>query len=194
MKKFNKIFQIGFNKCGTSSIHKFFKENGLSSIHWGKGRLAQIINANSKRGAPLLTNLDQFDCFTDMENMKRDIYIYLTHYKELDKQYPNSKFILNTRPVDKWLLSRSKHGNYLQIFKNMKNLTGAQALDFWKNQYETHAKNVKDYFAGRPEDLLIFDIETEGWKLSEFMSKIIDLKFYEFKQYNKTKEEQQEEI
>ena len=43
-----KIFQIGFNKCATVSLHKFFESNGLKSIHWDKGRLAKTIYKNSK--------------------------------------------------------------------------------------------------------------------------------------------------
>jgi hypothetical protein len=37
----NKIFQIVFNRCGTSSLYHFFKNNGLVSIHWNKGNLAK---------------------------------------------------------------------------------------------------------------------------------------------------------
>lgn len=36
-----KIFQIGFNKCGAVSLHKFFLDNGLKSIHWDNGNLAK---------------------------------------------------------------------------------------------------------------------------------------------------------
>ena len=37
-----KVFLIGFNKCGTTSLHKFFRDQGLKSAHcWlGKRHLA----------------------------------------------------------------------------------------------------------------------------------------------------------
>ena len=33
--------------------------------------------------------------------------------EELDKKYPDSLFILNTRSFDKWILSRLKHGYHM---------------------------------------------------------------------------------
>ena len=36
-----KIFQIGFNRCGTGSLYNFFKENGFISIHWDSGEIAK---------------------------------------------------------------------------------------------------------------------------------------------------------
>jgi hypothetical protein len=41
-----KIFQIGFNKCGTSTIHHYLRANGVRSVHWDDGRLAQRMFAN----------------------------------------------------------------------------------------------------------------------------------------------------
>ena len=35
-----KIFQIGFNKCGTRSITQLFHDSNVRSIHWDEGRLA----------------------------------------------------------------------------------------------------------------------------------------------------------
>ena len=29
-----KVFQIGFNKCGTKSLMDFFVQNGYPSVHW----------------------------------------------------------------------------------------------------------------------------------------------------------------
>jgi len=43
MKNFKKIFQIGFNKCGTTSIHQFLLNNGIRSVHWEGGKIADEI-------------------------------------------------------------------------------------------------------------------------------------------------------
>ena len=43
-----KIFVIGFNKCGTTSLHKMFKRAGLTSSHYrhhGADGLGVIIGA-----------------------------------------------------------------------------------------------------------------------------------------------------
>ena len=45
-----KIFQIGFNKCGTKTLHHYFSRNGIRSVHWDEGRLAQRMFANLASG------------------------------------------------------------------------------------------------------------------------------------------------
>lgn len=47
-------------------------------------------------------NTDKYECFSD--NGQKN------NYKELDLNYENSIFILNVREMDKWLISRFKHG------------------------------------------------------------------------------------
>jgi hypothetical protein len=183
----NKIFQIGFNKCGTVSMHKFFEANRLKSVHWDKGRLAQRIQSNFISGLPLLSGYENYDCFTDMESQSENIFIYLTLFKELDRQYPNSKFILNIRNRDNWIESRLNHRNYLEISQKLFNTDKDGVIDIWINDWERHISGVKEYFKCRPEDLLIFDIENESNKLFDFISKIINLRSKDFGQYNKTK-------
>jgi hypothetical protein len=189
MKKINKIFQIGFNKCGTVSICEFFKKNGLRCCHWEDGVLADTINSNYITNQPLLKGYETYDVFTDMENVSKNIFIYLTHYKELDKQYPNSKFILNIRPIDNWIKSRINHIEppYLNEFKQITKLDEAGVIELWKHQWNEHIKSVTEYFKDRPDDLLIFDIETEAHKLSEFMSPYIEIKTKNFPKINETK-------
>lgn len=187
MEKINKIFQIGFNKCGTVSIYNFFENNGLKSIHWGMGMLAFTIKRNDEIGYPLLNGYEHYDCFTDMEDVHKNIFIHLTHFKELDKQYPNSKFILNIRPVDKWINSRIHHPNYLNCHKKITGLDEDGVIEHWKKQWEDHIESVKEYFKDRPNDLLVFDIESESHKLVEFFSNYIEIKSTEFGHHNKTK-------
>jgi hypothetical protein len=114
-RKFNKIFQIGFNKCGTTSIHNLFVQCGLKSVHHGKGIIARKICYNIINNKKMLDGVDKYDCYTDIESVHHMQYPFITHYKLLDEQYPNSLFILNTRPINKWIESRLK--NYLVIYK-----------------------------------------------------------------------------
>lgn len=183
-----KIFQIGFNKCGTVSLHKFFKSNGLKSIHWDEGRLAKRILKNFQQNLPLLNGYENYDCFTDMESQSDNIFIYLTHFKELDKQYPDSKFILNVRNREQWIESRINHRDYLKVYKQITGLDEQGVIDLWISDWDNHLKSVKDYFIERPEDLLIFDIDEESEKLFDFMSKTTNIGNRNFGQYNKTKQ------
>ena len=110
-----KIFQIGFNRCGTRTLHHYFSRNGLRAVHWDEGRLARRMFANLASGNNLLEGYEQFDVFTDMEYLD-DFGTYLEAYKlfpQLAAQYPNAIFILNTRNREAWIRSRLTHGKEL---------------------------------------------------------------------------------
>jgi hypothetical protein len=189
-KKFNKIFQIGFNKCGTTSLHKFFKANDLKSIHWGDAKLAKKIVENHKLNKPILSEYEDYDCYTDMESSDDNIFIYLTHFKELDKQYPNSKFILNVRDVDLWIQSKLNHPSYLDSYKSITGLDTNSVIIHWREIWDKHIKNVTTYFKNRDNDFLMFNIENESDKLINFMSKFTTLKDKTFGHFHKTSDKQ----
>ena len=99
----------------------------------GEGFVAAGIEASRIEGKPLLHYVDGFQVYCDMEFMREDhagkhisrrpfrklynalgeekirtpIYAY-TYFEELDKQYPGSRFILNTREVEGWIRSRRR--------------------------------------------------------------------------------------
>ena len=162
-----KIFQIGFNKCGTRSIHHFFEKNGIKSIHYDKGRLAKTILIRNYNNKLLLDNkYNKYTVFTDMENIRSNmfpIYIPQLFFKKLYYQYPNSKFILNIRNKQKWLKSRCAHrnGNYLKIISNKLKKTEEEVVLHWSNEWDIHINNVKLFFTKKPGKLLIFDIEND---------------------------------
>ena len=105
-----RFFQIGFNRCGTTSIHSFFEANGIPSIHYDDGRLATTMFDNLDQGRFILRGYEGYNAFTDME--------YLTHsryyegyklYRPIMEQVPDAKFILNVRDPDRWIMSRLIH-------------------------------------------------------------------------------------
>ena len=77
-----KIFVIGFNKCGTTSLHGLFKICNIASVHKSGLNTQEILKLATK-----------YDAITDGNH-----YNFQDYY---DK-YPNSLFILNTRPLKKW--------------------------------------------------------------------------------------------
>lgn len=192
-----KVFQIGFSKCGTSTLNFFFSQNGISAIHHDHGRLAVSIYENAHNGFPLLSqNYEKFFLFTDMEKMYADppISIPMLFFKELDRQYPGSKFILNTRDKQDWLKSRAKHPvgtNFTETLleKNSQILkvTPEEVLERWSIERDQHHQAVIEYFKDRPDDLLIFDIDKDSpEKITAFFKDyfVLDPKLY--KHINKT--------
>ena len=64
-----KIFVIGFNKTGTTSLHQLFTNIGLRSVH-GVGNY-------------VMSEINNYDCFTDGDHFD---------FEEYYREYPNSLF------------------------------------------------------------------------------------------------------
>ena len=193
----NKIFQIGFNKCGTLSIHRLFlnySEPKLPSVHWENGTLAYNMQQNLDKGLPILHGYDYIKVFTDMETYMTtnniDSYLFMfKHYQIIDQQYPNSKFILNTRNINNWIISRLNHKSgwkiqdgkptklkesesYYKSHMKIYNINSlSKLITIWENEWYDHHNNVINYFRNRTNDLLVFDIELDHInKIKSFFS------------------------
>jgi len=178
MDNFNKIFQIGFNKCGTTSIHYLFENftnPKIPSIHWDSGNLAKTIEDNIKNSRNLLTGYETYTSFFDMEYLDDKYFFAGTLYKELDMQYPNSKFILNTRNINNWIVSRLNHKNKTYIERHMSYylLNQEEIIKKWKKEWTKHHRDVSVYFNNRKNDLLIYNIESDDiGKIKDFFPQI----------------------
>lgn len=180
----NKIFQIGFNKCGTTSIFELFHKytDGLKCIHWDFNKLANTIHTNvTNNCSNPLGEYEKYDVITDMESATLDniILAHRDYFVDLDKAYTNSKFILNIRHIDNWIKSRLNHrkqvkDTYISMYMSVYKLNSIeQVIELWSNDWYHHINNVKTYFSDRPNDLLIFDIETDSFnKLQQFFNTI----------------------
>lgn len=88
-----KVFCLGFNKTGTSSLHQFFLAAGLRSVHDDRWPAWTWIPEGKQI-------LQRFDAYSDGEHC---------NFKMLKQWFPDSAFVLNTRPHRDWLRSRVKH-------------------------------------------------------------------------------------
>ena len=115
-----RIFLIGFNKCGTTSFHDYFKANGITSVHWRANTLAMALHRNQLAGQPLLSGIEDWTAYTDMicipgtpwERSNSDGMPLIEGcrlFRELHQAYPEALFILNTRDPMQWVRSRLKH-------------------------------------------------------------------------------------
>lgn len=192
-----KVFQIGFSKCATSSLAAFFNLNGIPAIHHDFGNLALSMHENANSGKPLIApEYKNYLVFTDMENLFDDppINAAMLYFKELDQQYPGSKFILNTRNKKAWLKSRSKHPvnkngrtNLLAANAKMLQLSEKEVLALWSKEWDQHHQAVITYFKDRPQDLLIFDIDNDSpQKLVDFFQDNFVLDAAHYMHKNKT--------
>ena len=103
-----KVFCIGLNKTGTSSIHAAFRILGLKSVHYQDETGASIkdmILDNFLAGRYILQGIEGYDAYSDWDKAPHTIDVF----KEFDRQCPGSKFIVNTRELEAWLSSRERH-------------------------------------------------------------------------------------
>jgi glycosyltransferase involved in cell wall biosynthesis len=155
-----RIFGIGLNKTGTSSLHAALDLLGFQSLHWGGPAIRRLVEASLADGRPLLSRLDQrFDAFSDIQALS-------TSFEQLDQQYPGSRFVLTVRPIDDWIESRRRHVEANQA----RQAGGAYDGEFltvdepaWREQWEEHVARVRSYFAGRDDFLEIDLSDGGGW-------------------------------
>ena len=88
-----KVFCIGFNKTGTTSLHAFFEHEGLTSMH----NIAWPVESHRLTGRSFF---EKTTCYTDGEQAA---------FHRLEEWFPNAVFVLNTRDERSWLRSRIKH-------------------------------------------------------------------------------------
>jgi hypothetical protein len=154
------VFFIGFNKCGTRSLAKYLSDSGAATYHGGVHIDSHVsILLNIVRRTPCLQGFDQFDAYLDVGAIQ-------SQFRQLDRDYPGSKFVLNTRDVDHWIISRLNHvdGRYVQ-FMNLfygVDLTWTEWADRWRTEFIEHHRAVTSHFESRPKDYLRFDIETDS--------------------------------
>jgi hypothetical protein len=166
-----KVFCVGFNKTGTTSLHHWFVAAGLDSSH---DATYQKRTRTMGREA-LRSYLDAHDAFSDGERANVPI---------LRDLYPDAKFVLNTRPMRSWLESRVKHvfrwrgGALAPPTADDRPRPGphsggmareylrdpAQAISDWIDRREVHHRAVLELFPTDDSRLLVVDVTTDaGW-------------------------------
>jgi hypothetical protein len=174
--KGKKVFAIGFPKTGTTSINRALTTLGYK-VKGHFGLKDPDISRNVYETA--FHFVDQYDAFEDAP------WCYI--YKELDKKYPESKFILTLRPTEQWI--KSIVNNFIRAKSMNEWIYGARCPQgnevLYITRYERHNKEVLEYFKDRADDILVFQLtEGDGWKkLCQFLHK--DIPTVEFHHENK---------
>ncbi|QDU76327.1 hypothetical protein Pan97_33750 [Bremerella volcania] len=176
-------------KTGTTSLNQALNALGIRTLHWlsEKRTLDQL-----EKGDLRLDALRNHDGVTDI--------IGMLWYKELDRIFPGSKFILTVRQKEDWLESASHFWPKNEAKKKERALYYYRTsvfgcLDFRRDHfwdvYEDHRHNVRRYFVDRPQDLLEIDIcSGQGWeKLCPFLNiETPDIPFPHLNHYRKKSE------
>lgn len=189
-----KVFFIGFNKTATVAFHNLFLDSGYASWHnfrrkgKSKNNLGKVMQYNLQNNLPILTGIDDAIAYSDLGGSYKDSIIEgCTLYKEMYKEYPDSYFILQTRPKNKWLQSRIKWRNLPQRIATTLNITVEETLERWSTEWDEHHNNVRTFFKNNP-NFLEYNIETDDIdKLIRHVSKDFVLLKDHWKKRNITK-------
>ncbi len=200
-----RIFLIGFNKCGTTSFHDYFKANNISSVHWRANTLALALQHNQTSGQPLLTGIDQWTAYTDMicipgspwgssNSTNAPLIEGCRWFKELHHDYPDALFILNTRDPFHWLKSRLSHDKgqfaaaYLQALAPEGVRNRRQLKRRWLHDWYQHHTEVMAYFqAHARKQLLVFHIrESSEQQLNRFLKPHFAIEVGHFPHHHKS--------
>ena len=190
-----KIFLIGFNKCGTTSFHEYFKANNISSVHWRANTLAMAIKDNQKSNNKLLDGIDSWTAYTDMicipgspwqrsNSDHQGLIEGCRYFKGLHRDYPDALFILNTRDPMQWLRSRLKHdkGQFAIAYQRALASEGIDCrkklkLRWLQDWYNHHAEVISYFSKQSPNQFLYFHIsETPVRKLTRFLKPYFKIK------------------
>jgi len=145
-----KVFGIGLNKTGTTTLGQCGKILGLRCTSCDKTLLENFVVRNDF--SRIIQKVDNYDLFED--------WPWPLIYKQLDEMCPGSKFILTIRSSEeKWLESLKKHSMRTHPTKHCRKL--AYGFDFpHKHEkehiefYRRHNDSVRSYFDNRTNDFL----------------------------------------
>lgn len=160
----SKVFCIGFQKTGTSSIGAALRilgyrvHNGFRFNQPGKVKVEPPVSL-AKLADIALPLVPKFSGFQDNP--------WCLLFRELDAAFPGSRFILTRRAPDKWADSLYRHfretDSAMFRFIYGCDTAAARPRGHYLERYEAHNQAVLSYFKNRPSDLLILDLETANW-------------------------------
>jgi hypothetical protein len=170
------VFGLGLSRTGTRSLTAALHVLGWHTVHYPTD--ADTLSTLA-RGDADFRLLEQFDGLTD---------ITVSHlYRELDRRFPDARFVLTVRDEEAWLDSCRRHwdgrpawddptksGVHLEIRRFLRAAVyGCYAFEpqRFREVYRAHVRDVVAYFADRPEKLLVLPLtDGAGWRpLCDFL-------------------------
>jgi hypothetical protein len=157
-----KTFCIGMHKAGTSSIAELFHVIGLRTSHsteWSR--------------LPLDRNfIDGHDAFSDGGGhfwSDRQEFGGNHAVQSLDAGWPDSRFILQHRDVEGWLVSKLRHATWRRedeitdtdgpfAHDDWNKIKSLKLVTAWIENRHRYYQAVLNYFADRPDDLLVINV------------------------------------
>lgn len=176
--KHRKIFCIGANKTGTTSMEFVFRSLGLAVGNQGQAEMLRHDWARQDYRR-IIRYCQSAEAFQDAP------FSYEGTFRWMDEAFPRSKFILTVRNnADEWFESLVRFHSWLVgkgriptaddlrqfnycyrgfLWDSFKLRFGDDESrlynrEMYMQRYEEHNKEIKEYFKDRPDDLLVLNI------------------------------------
>lgn len=160
-----KVVGIGLSKTGTTTLGVCLRHWGLNHISYDRHNAKLWHNGEIES---LMQCVEEHDSFED--------WPWPLIYQEIDREFPNSKFVLTRRASpDVWFTSYCGHADRGGEPDVRESIYGHRWPHDHKAEhvrfYENHLRSVREYFADRGDDLLeVCWEEGHGWReLSKFL-------------------------
>lgn len=190
----DKVFVIGFNKTGTTTLSQVLKSFGYKL---GNQKRAEVLGIYWK----LTNDTDKIIRFCKTANAFQDVPFSTPElYKDLDLAFPNSKFILSVResaslwynslirfhtkkfsrnpnmPPSELDLRTAKYGyegmalDYFKLFYGYPEIP-LYDKEAYQDMYLKHVKDVQQYFKKRESDMIQINVaqQEDFFKLKKFL-------------------------
>lgn len=157
-----KIFGVGLSKTGTSSLCQALRMLGYRAAHnpTDDESMLGLLSGNLR-------------CRAIKENGAVCDIMFSRHFRELDRLYPGSLFILTERDREGWHASCARHWSGRAV--SLSRLWNEELIDFqvygtavyrrslFDDTYDQHCKAVIEHFSGSDRLLRLNICAGEGW-------------------------------
>jgi len=145
-----KVFGIGLNKTGTTTLGRCGKILGYRGTSYDKGLLEDVVLR--KDFVRIKQVVENYELFED--------WPWPLIYKELDLMFPGSKFVLTVRKSEQaWFKNLKEHSMRTHPFRHCRQLAyGYRYASAHEKEhselYRLHIDNVRSYFSGRSSEVV----------------------------------------
>lgn len=172
MRKYpqQKIFCVGLNKTGTTSLGDALEAMQYRRFGWDPGPCSKLLlNWYESRFEKFVETALRYDAFEDLP--------WPLVFKQMDDVFPNAKFILTIRKSsEEWLDSMQVHIERINVrWFGHKLVYGSfdpvADARMYLDVYENHNRAVREHFSGRDGKLLeiVVGSGTEDTSLANFL-------------------------
>jgi hypothetical protein len=181
-KNYSKLFGIGYNKTGTTTLEYIFRALGLNVPNQQEQEIRLVKQMRSGNFQPLVEFVSKYDAFQD------NPFSTGVTYAQVDALFPNSKFVLTVRDPEERYESlvrylckfhkvsslaeltkdrlKKKNGYlydgylYENVRRSVFEVDGYSLVENWDGLFKR--QNIVDIYVRRNEDIIKYFAERES--------------------------------